>query len=324
MDKSLYFSATKYYGESDQDFTHLEQPVIEEKFDASLLEIFNPIRPNDVFEIDIRPGIDPMQVLHWIRFDSTETVDGESADVYDYQVDWVEGFDVEPTERLVFRFAQLRQGREIWQIVGIQGATKMVLALRSVEENYLPQARYFSRAVIAEYGFHSDGPGPISWDGSAALLDLGDWWVNAYGGDLAEWMADEIYERPRDKVEEFVSWLERLNAVALFVLLNANCKWTDVHLTERFNEAISILSDPDSANGINIDLNSQEIEESFNLIKSRDGQVAQLLDILESESHDLAQKLVHLLELAANGGQSDVLSSDSNFVALLQDTSGED
>ena len=296
MKKGLDFSAVKYLGGGDEDVLYLDQPSGVGPFDGQDLEMFNPIRANQVFEIEIRSGIEPMSVIRWLEFDGHGHPEFDDATDYEYPVEWLSTYDFEPSNGNVTRLALLRQGNQDWQIVGIPYAGEVVLALRSVEESYLPPARYFSHRIIGEFSNHVDGPGPVSWDTSGAILDLGDWWIEAFGGDSAN--NDIIVNKPVNIPEAFVEWLFRTPAVLVFVLKNVVCNWKNSQLVDRYNHAIENIDLVDSGITIFNSLTTEELNIVLALIKKKSGVEANLIQILESEDHPIAETLVEILVAA--------------------------
>lgn len=296
MIEGLDFSAVKYSGGGDEDVLMLDQPTSNGVFDGSDLEMFSPIKANEVFEIEIRSDLDPMSVLEWLRFDNSDPLDFEDADNFEYPVSWLQKYEFEPSNGVVTRLAILRQGNQEWQIVGIPHNDELVLILRSEEDAYLPAARYHSDRILAEYDYHKDGPGPVSWDLSGALIEVGKWWISAYGGDNSQ--EDTIYERPNDVAGMFLNWLSESPAVLIFVLLKVKCLWSDAHLIERYNQAIENISEADSGVSVFTGLSESEVAQVISRLRDSSAEISELIRIMQQDQSLHANALVDYLEAA--------------------------
>lgn len=296
MKKGLDFSAAKYSGGGDEDVLRLDQPAFDEPFDGRDLEMFNPICANEVFEIEIRPGLDPLSVIKWLEFDGYDFPDFSDAEDYEYPLQWLQTYEFVPSDGNVMRLALLRQGDQDWHIVGIPSSEDITIGLRAVEDSHQPPTRYFSHRVVGEYSNLVDGPGPVSWETSGAILDLGDYWIEAFGGDFAP--NDVIIEKPTDVPAAFVDWLVRTPAASVFILKNVKCGWKDSRLAARYKRAITNIDLVDSGITIFNSLTTEELIEVLELLKQQVGAGSNLLKALVDDQHPNAETLVQLLEEA--------------------------
>ena len=317
MDKSLDFLASKYIGGSLEDVVRRAQPASPNGFDGRELEMFNPIGPKDVFEIEIPVGLDPMNVLKHLKFDSRENPDEIDPSDYECPCEWLEDIDLYPLYGEVTRLAVLKQGGVTWQIVGIPFEEDLVLVLREMIDHDWPGTRYDAKRILAEYSYHSDGPGPVSWDGSGALLDFGDWWMEAYGGDSSSMTKDKIRPKPAQFDKSFVLWLAMNGATATFVLFNAECKWEDQDLRQKLVDGITDLSEIDSSIGIGHSLTKDELDSVLILLDEPASVSGALLRILSDPTGADAAPLVSAVHGAVEAQDISFLLNADAFVATL-------
>ncbi len=317
MDERLDFSAVKYSRAGVEGVLRLEKRVSPDGFDGRQLEMFNPIRANEVFEIEIRSGLDPMKVLEHLQFDSREAYDDSDALENEYPIDWLEEFDFYPIYGEVVRLAVLKQSGVTWQIVGLPYQDELVLVFKEPIDHDWPGTRYDAKRILASYSYHSDGPGPVSWDGSGALLDLGDWWIDASGGDSSATTKDTIMPRPEKFGEAFVTWLTSASATATFVLFNEGCKWTNTALRQRFIDALVDLSEADSAIGIGHSLTNDELAEVLAILDAPYSVSGAIKRILTEPENVHAEALVVAVEAAAQEQDISFLMNADGFVATV-------
>lgn len=317
VDAELDFSAVKYLGAGNEGILRLEQRASSDGFDGRELEMFNPIRANEVFEIEIRSGLDPMKVLEHLQFDSRDPYDESEAFENEYPIDWLEELDFYPIYGEVVRLAVLKQSGVTWQIVGLPYQDELVLVLKEPIDHDWPGTRYDAKRVLVEYSYHSDGPGPVSWSGGGALLDLGDWWIDAIGSDIPGTIGDKIMPRPEKFGKAIVTWLTEASATATFVLFNEGCNWTDAVLRQRFIDALVDLSETDSSIGIGHSLTTDELAEVLAILDAPHSVPGAIKRILTEPENIHAEALVVAVEAAAQEQDISFLLDPDTFVATV-------
>jgi hypothetical protein len=314
METNLDFSAVKYCGTGDNDFVRLDQLKSSGQFDGGSLEIFNPIRAHEVFEIEIALDLDPMRVLEHLRLDNEDAPDSSYADEYEYPVDWIREFDFEPTRRAVSRFAILIQGGRLWKIAGVRSGDDLRLVLADPEETYEPTTRYFSDRVLGDFSYHSDGPGPISWDGSSALLELDSFWLLANGGDDSA--KDQIIELGNQPFgSRYLEWLSQNSAQVIFILTQMKCEWADPEQSELYAQLVAGIQEVIL---FRCELNSLEVEQVLAAILDSDVQDKELINVLRSPIHPLSTALLKNLETVIDTESAGILLWRDGFVGHLE------
>jgi hypothetical protein len=312
METNLDFSAVKYLGE--EDVFRLDQVKMPGEFEGSDLEMFNPIRAHEVFEIEIALDLDPMKVLEHLRFDNEDAPDAYDADQHEYPVDWIRAFDFETNQRAVSRFAILIQGGQLWKIAGVRCGDDLRLVLADPEETYEPHTRYYSDRVLGDFSYHSDGPGPMSWDGGSALLELDSFWLLANGGDTSA--KDRIIELGNQNFgSAYLEWLLENSAQVIFILTQVKCEWEDPDQSEIYAQLVSGIQEVIL---FRCELNSLEVEEVLAAILASDVHDKELINVLRSPIRPLAPALMKILETVIDNENAGFLLWSDGFVGHLE------
>lgn len=314
MDKSLDFSAKKYSGAGDEDALRLDQLKSSDGFDASDLEMFNPIRAHEVFEIEISSDLDPLKVIEHLRFSDEDSPDFYSSD--EYPVDWLEEIGFETSHRFVSRYAVLIQGDQLWKIAGVRFDEELKLVLQDPEDSYSPSTRYYSQRVLGDFEYHSEGPGPVSWDGSCALVDIGGFWILANGGDISE--PDDVITPDLDAfgfATYYIAWLQENLAQVAFILNRVKCEWADREQKQQFEalldgvREVALFSDQ---------LSAYEVDLVIEHILNSGYEFKELINVLRSPKHALAPALLKVMSQVVKTESAQVLRSRDGLISYLR------
>jgi hypothetical protein len=315
MDKGLDFSAVKYHGGGEEDVLRLDQlRSDDDQFDGSDLEMFNPIRADEVFEIEIRSGLDPMKVIERLHFDSADLPDVSIAEDYEYPVDWLEDWDFDPIHGAVSRLAVLIQDGKHWRIAGLRFGDEFKMLLVEQEDTDNAANRYKPRRVLGDFWFHTEGPGPVSWDGNSALLEMDGFWIHANGGDISD--DDRLIGPGAGGFGlRYLVWLMENSAQIAFIMANVKCAWTDTAQAERYAE---LFDDVSEVFGLADGLSSTEVEAVLQEIEASESGDKAFVQILSSPSHPLAPALLAVMDEVVQTESGRALMWRDGFVAHLE------
>jgi len=314
MDMSLAYSAVKYCGGGDEDIRRLDDLKSSGDFSGVDLEGFSPIRAHEVFEIEIALDLDPMRVLEHLSFDNEDAPDPSYADDYEYPVDWIREFDFDTTRHAVSRFAILIQGGQVWKIVGVRFGDELRLVLADTEETYEPATRYYSERVLGDFSYHSDGPGPVSWDGSSALLELDGFWLQANGGD--KYAKDQVIDLGNQPfASRYLEWLMENSAQVIFILTHVKCEWASQEQSELYTQLVDEIREVIL---FSCELNPVEVEQVLDEILQSDVEDKELINVLRSPSHPFAPALLKVLETVIDTESAGLLMWRDGFVNHLR------
>ena len=306
MNDEFDLIAVKYSKEQEGTPIRVEKKIGPKDHEG--LAMFNPIGPGDVFELTLREGLDPMVFIKGLQFEGPAEPDYEVGDEYEGVLDWLHACDFEELSDSVVRFAVVKQGGNVWPILGLSSPDGLVPVLRSFEYPGSPSGRYLSYRCLVSYSLVSKGPGPVSWDWSGALLDLDEWWVETWGGDSMELSSDTLYRRPESLELGFAEWLHATPFVLKFVFEAVKCRWSNKVLSKAYGDAIQKVLDVSSELRMSYDLTHAECERIVSLLRSGSNRLAEFIRIVESENSPLASDIVATLE---NFGQHE----NPNFIA---------
>lgn len=308
MNKDIVFRATKYLGDAEVVALSGSRSDITKGY----LARFNPITPEQGFQVELAPGINPMDFLQHITLSEEPEPDLNRADESGWLENFPEDLHLAPSAGQVVRVASLVQGSSFWQIIGLRHGHEVITFLKNPDEESVATERYCSDRVIAERAIHSDGPGPVSWDNGTSVIEAGPWWVHVYEGDSRS--EDSLVPRPTDQCKALLEWLSWNKANELVALNYVPCLWENEKLKRHFEE---LLADYSEINHL--------------VLNVSDGEITELITSL-SEAIPLVQKLVSLLQdphgvgaQALLGGMSKALSFQSPglLFASLNDGSGK-
>ena len=291
MDKDIVFRATKYVG--DDEVVTLSGTYSD--ITKDYLADFNPITPEDGFQVELAQGINPMEFLKHITLSEEPDPDLNVADEGGWLENFLEDWYFEPTQGQVVRVASLVQGNSFWQIIGLRHGDEIITFLKNPEEEYVAAERYYSDRVIAERAIHSDGPGPVSWDNGSAVLEAGQWWVHVFEGDSQS--EDYLVPSPTNERQALLEWLTLNNANELVALNYVPCLWENEKQKLHYE---ALLADYSELNHLRVNISEPEMS----------GLIASL-----SETMPLVQKLVSLLQDPYGVGAQSLLAGMSRALS---------
>lgn len=287
LNKGIVFRATKYLGDAEVVTLSGSHSDITKGY----LARFNPITPEQGFQVELAPGINPMDFLQHITLseepDPDLNVPAEGGWLENFLEDWY----FEPTQGQVVRVASLVQGNRFWQVIGLRHGDEIITFLKNPEEEYVATERYYSDRVIAERAIHSDGPGPVSWDNGSAILEVGPWWVHVFEGDSQS--EDYLVPSPTNERQALLDWLNLTNSNELVALIYVPCIWEDEKIKMHFEE---LLADYLELNHLRLNISEEEMAEVITSL---------------SETIPLVQKLVSLLQDPHGVGAQSLLAGMS-------------
>jgi hypothetical protein len=282
----------------------------EEDLEAGALATLNPVAADDWIELNLKAGIDRFKAAQWLEFDASEEI------IMDEEPDgwWSENFepdrdDLERQMGAVPRFVFLTQDSTTWQVVQLVVGEKPVKFLRSLTDAYVATERYDSKRVLAQFSYHSDGPGPISWSGSFAILDAGSYLLYTTDGDSLD--DDSAYAKPSSLVSELSSLLDDCSAKYLYVLNSSQIGWLDL---EKKAEYIRLLSDLDEFSQVSMNLTDEENAQLEVHLAQNDRQIGELLAWFSDPAGAYANKLIAGLREAIDDNSGSLLSDSQDII----------
>jgi hypothetical protein len=282
---------------------------------------FFPVKPGEFFRLIVPEGTELLALLSEGMFAGDQNLETTSVflednylsetvpmGVYDFWFD-IDGHPerIEDEDDKYVRFAVVLRGDEVWQIVGFKLNDRIVYALQrnwDVDEDETPELpdRFASRRVLIDYSFHTDGPGPVSWDVHSALLDMGDW---ALGVHDADWRVVGLPLKLEPSLPEAIfAWLEFNDVLELFVLKHAKCNWVDESLREELDEARWNFY---QIAGLDSSLSETEVASTLELIRASNSSATELLKLLESADDTRAREFVNRMTRAADEEDASIL-----------------
>jgi len=323
MQPGFDFSAIKYSGSDVPTILELDQPTSGGDFDASALEKFNPIRCGDALRVELRDGLDPYEVLKILRFDSDDDFDGTDYQSWDTPMEWVDDFEESYAYNgTIRRYAVLVQGVKTWRIVGFEHKGDIKLILMDPDYMYEAGSRYAGIRPIGDFTFHTEGPGPVSWDFENAIFDAGDFWLQAFGGDSGQ--HDKALDKPSNPEEfaqTYLDWLTSSRALTLFILNYAPCNWSRKRDKEELDSALGNTYEIMSFYG---HLNQHEKDLILKAIQESEYHDKELIAILGATKSDLASVLVAEIEEVFDYESAQALVWDDDLVNRIKRIAGLD
>ncbi len=281
-----------------------------EDLEAGALATFNPVAADDWIELNLKAGIDRFKAAQWFAFDASEEIILEE----EPEGWWSRDFepdrdDLERQMGAVPRFVFLTQDSTTWQVVQLVVGEKPVKFLRSLTDAYVATDRYDSERVLAQFSYHSDGPGPISWSGSFAILDVGSYLLYTTDGDSVD--DDSAYAKPSSLASELSSWLADCSAKYLYVLNSSQIDWLDL---EKKAEYVRLLSDLDEFSQVSMNLTDDEKSQLEGHLAQNDRQVGELLAWFGDPAGAYADKLIAGVREAINDNSGSLLSDSQDII----------
>jgi hypothetical protein len=275
--------------------------------DSGALTVLNPIAADDWVELDLGDSLDRFKSAQWLEFDDAEEIvfDEDAAKWWPENTSYSDE-NLESQMGAVPRFAFLSQGGQTWQVVQLPVGSAKVRFLRSIQDAYVATERYDSLRVLGDYSYHSDGPGPVSWDGGMALLDVGDYLVQTSDGDSIS--DDMAFAKGKDVTSAVLGWLDRCFGHYIYTLKASEIKWTDTDKAEELRTALSYL---DEFARVGLDVIEAENRKILAALKKGNRAVRQLVSWLSDPEGAYADKLI--------AGVRDAIENESGGVLLYGD-----
>jgi hypothetical protein len=185
----------------------------------------------------------------------------------------------------------------IFQIVGIEFGNKVELFARKPPYlcSFLSES-YGEENVILESSWYSEGPGPVSWEGSDAIFMIRDFLLCASQGDgesdayLVK-VGSEI-----DLAKGIFDWLVDHGQLVSLILNETTPNWNDGDLLKTFQDSTKELL---SYNSMVVNLSKVQMQALRDVIRGSNTPDARVLDILETTNHPRAGALTqYLVELS--------------------------
>jgi hypothetical protein len=303
MSVETQFVARKYsIGQESFEFSGNQEDL-----DSGALAVLNPVTANDLVELELGDAIDRFKAAQWLEFDDAEDIvfDEDAAKWWPENTTYYDE-NLELQMGAVPRFAFLSQRGQTWQVVQLPVGSGKVRFLRSIEDAYVATERYDSIRVLGDYSYHSDGPGPVSWAGGMALLDVGDYLVYTSDGDS---IADDMaFAKGKNVISEILSWLDDCNGQYIYALKAAEIKWTDTDKVEEFRTSLSYL---DEFARVGLDVSEAEKTKLFARITKENRAARQLVSWFADPAGANADKLI--------AGVRDAIENESGGVLLYGD-----
>ena len=296
------FYATKYLASGDE--LGVGGGAVD--LNAKQLSQLNPLGPGEGLIVTLAQGLDPMDFVRHIEFSDDDSANEDEVYDYPWAKNMPETWEYQRTRGQVGRIASVSMGSRSWQIVGLPFGDEIVPLLCSPEDSYYAESRYYSTKSILNFGYHIEGPGPVSWDKCFAIVEVGDWWVFANEADAVG--DDSITPRPVDIPKTLFHWLENNDATNLYLLKYSALGWRDSALVARHGEMLDWL---DEVLTLSMNLESHEHQDIVKLALASSPNYARLIDMLADPEAKCADRLFAFIEVCIeNGSAAGILYTD--------------
>ena len=235
----------------------------------------------------------------------------------DHDEEWaqnvIEACDFESgSQDSIVRIAIARKGGAVWQLIGLPCGSDIAVIVQNPEDCYSASSRYFGE-VIAQSSWGSEGYG-INFEGGAALVEVDDYWVEAFDGDSLE--PDRLVEKPSDSDSGryLAGWLEEQDAILPAVVELFDCKWSDPDLRAQ----LDLLRPHISKVAPRLLLTQARTRSLKAALTKQEGAVGALRDILRNAKSDQAQKLVQKLREAHESQNLKTFLSVFSFSMVME------
>ena len=277
------------------------------------LASLSPIAIGEVFELELGDAVRLPKVLPGLTFDCIQSDDRDTVHDEDWANSVSESCDFESgSQESIVRIAIARKGRALWQLVGLQCGPEIKVVVQNPEGRHSASSRYFGE-VIAQSEWGSEVYG-IDSAGSAALIDVGDYWIEAFDGDSLE--PDQMSAKPTDANSGayLAGWLEEQDAIlpALFELFE--CKWSDPKLLAELH----LLMPEISKVAPRLLLTQSRTKSLKAALAKKDGEVGSLLRILRQPKPVEASKMLELLREFLDADDLKTFLSVYSFAELMK------
>jgi hypothetical protein len=273
----------------------------EEQLLRGALETMLPVEHYEAFQLNIGDSIDPGLLHNLISFTSDEFLMNGADDPLGFTElepeptpgapQNEEYFELAAFDGEVYRKAIVVRGNDTWQVVGLSHGEQVVTILQGVNDRYSGTRDIPGAREVASFGWHSDGPGPISWDGDDCIYEVAGYWLRTSGGD--ELASQEIDPAPAKAAQSLFFWLDSKNALSHFLLKYLEPKWGSDSLKQRLAVALDNLSEFVS---LELNVSEDDIKDLVDLMRNPSSETGPVVEILETDGHPQAEKLVRFIE----------------------------
>jgi len=260
-----------------------------------------PVEHFEAFQLNIGDSIDPALLHNLISFTGDEFLMNGADDPLGFTE-----LEPEPTPGVplnenyyeltafdgeVYRKAIVIRGNDAWQVVGLPHGEAVVTILQGLNDRSGGTRDIPGAKDVANFWWHSDGPGPVSWDGDDSIYEVDGYWIRTSGGDTLA--SQEIERAPAKPAQSLFLWLDSKNALSHFLVRYLEPKWESDALKQRLAVALDNQSE---FVFLYIDVSKDDIKDLVNLMRNPSSKTGPLVDILETDGHRQAEKLVRFIE----------------------------
>lgn len=277
------------------------------------LSSLSPIAIGEVFELELGEAVRLPKVMPGLTFDCIQSDEPGAVHAEEWANYVSEACDFESgSQESIVRIAIARKGQALWQLIGLQYRSEIKVLVQNPEDCYSASSRYFGD-VIARNTWGSEGYG-IGFEGSAALIEVGDFWVEAFDGDSLE--PDQMFAKPTDAESGIylAGWLEEQNAVLPAIFELFECKWSDPELRRELNLLIPEISKI----APRLLLTQSRTKSLKAALAKKDGDVGSLLRILRQPKPVEASKMLKLLREYQNVDDLKTFLSVDSFAEMMK------
>jgi hypothetical protein len=217
---------------------------------SNLIKLVNREMPEATIEVDLAEWpLTSAQNIGTIRAGAGWEIHVPSK-VNPFEVAKVLEFDVKPGDDPDALKLVIIQGERKWGPLFVEEPGRVHVVFREIadeddmnygwEWEHESWTHFLSAGVIASFGAHSEGGAPISSDYSGGIVDLGNYWfaVTQIESDF-EYVIAPV---PENQAQFLTYWIRNHNVEELFIVLAAECNWSDEAARDSFEEAREIVA----------------------------------------------------------------------------------
>ena len=289
-----------------------------EEFLVNCPDNLKMIEVEDICVIKISEGIAPNQVARNLKFLGTD-----SSDFNDDALDEYEDFDwgeyqflpgVIQRQAVIIR----AETQSVYQVVGIKFRNEVELFARIPPYlgTFLSET-YGEENLLLENHWYTEGPGPVSWEGSDAIFLIRDFLLFASQGDGESDAYLVKIDSDEDLAGEIYQWLVDHGQLVSFILSNFTPNWSDADLLKSFQESIKKLL---SNSSLVLNISDVQMQFLYNVIRGSITSDSKVLEIIETNNHPLTDALTQYLVALSNESTRGILISWGDFLSNVAKT----
>jgi len=267
----------------------------------------------DICVIKISEEITPDQVASNLKFLGTESSDFND-DALDEYIDFEWG-EYQLLPGVIQRQVIIIQAeaKSMHQIVGIEFGNEVQLFARTPPYlcTYLSDS-YGIENLLIYSKWYSEGPGPVSWEGSDAIFLIRDFLLFASQGDSESDAYLVKAGSSEDLPELLYGWLVDQGQLVCFILSSITPNWSDEGVLKEF---LGSMKDLVSYNFLDLSISDNQMEVLLDVIRASSSLDARVLDILETRNHPRANALTQYLIGLSKQGAGGTLISRGDFLS---------